>query len=740
MFATQFEAISARTAYPCWDEPAYKSHFEFSVSVPNTRDWIILANTEEKSRTIKSGKILATFARTNIKMSSYLVAFAVGEFDYVEATDSGVRFRIFTPPGQAKYAEFALDVTTKIVKHFGDRLGIPYSWINPKMDQISVPGIFENAMENQGLLTYYPPFLLADPTNATHVAYELVAEVTTHEISHQWYGDTITCPYWTSEYLQEGFARLFQYMATQYLFPEWEVFYEPAETASFGDISFYGWPYEHGMTADYQGMSPPVIVLDQHKKESSVMLYEKGASVNRMILLHFGEEKWFAGLGYHVQKWRERNPDVFDLMADFALVVDSDIEDKWLPWLLQRGFPVVEISLNENDGKITLRQEPISRYLPASEWWIPLQVYAEEEGHDGDGIVIDLELTGERQEYYLPFEHHFHLVTGNFNYTTFACVSYGKELNEMWRRNIRHAAAATAQTLDINLFVYQLAILTQMSHVKIEVALEMWRHLEREHFPSAKPDAVFSITSKFLQRSYTQVFKSFIVDDTDRVWRDVRREMAGGLKPLVEKYGWAGDASLAKLRDVVTFWAVFYGEEESVAKATAVWNALSFNTGADIQRAVFVEAARGNFTSVYLLVMNHKLLDKSTEDNLVNALQIGSPRGKCKDALKAILQKRLNKDRYDELKKVSGMMIWNGECREEAWRAYRDLADAAWKADGAAATGNVLAGMSGVFGTAARRNELRDFLKEHEQFVDSATRNSQVLLIDQNIDLVKMQS
>lgn len=137
-----------------------------------------------------------------------------------------------------------------------------YADINDKMDQIAVPSVLQDAMENQGLLTYDPSFLLvtdaAAPTPAQLRQQQFVALVTAHEISHQWFGDTVTNEYWNSEYLHEGFARYWQYVAVAAFFPEYDIW-----NGIFGgdfDIGFYGFTYNRGLDADYSGtMVAPVV-------------------------------------------------------------------------------------------------------------------------------------------------------------------------------------------------------------------------------------------------------------------------------------------------------------------------------------------------------------------------------------------------------------------------------------------------------------------------------------------------
>lgn len=128
-------------------------------------------------------------------MSTYLLAFVIGEFDYVQAqTQHGVLVRVYTPPGKSEAGVFALHCATKSLDAYDDFFGIPYPL--PKLDMVAIPEFAAGAMENWGLVTYREVDLLIDPTKASSNQKQRVCTVVTHELAHQWFGNLVTMTWW----------------------------------------------------------------------------------------------------------------------------------------------------------------------------------------------------------------------------------------------------------------------------------------------------------------------------------------------------------------------------------------------------------------------------------------------------------------------------------------------------------------------------------------------------------------
>lgn len=354
MATTQFEATDARRAFPCFDEPAHKAIFHVSLIVPKGKTAI--SNTLPISvAEHESNFEIIKFSPTP-KMSTYLLAFIVGDFEYIEGkTKSNIQVRVFTTPGKKHQAKFALDCAIKTLEFYEKYFDIAYPL--PILDMIAIPDFASGAMENWGAVTYRESALLVDENNSSTSNKQWVALVVAHELAHQWFGNLVTMEWWTHLWLNEGFASYIEYLAVDKLFPNWDIWTQ----FSTHDLGV-------ALRLDSLKSTHPIEVEVHHPDEIGEIFdevsYSKGASVIRMLADYLGEDKFRDGLRYYLKKHSYKNTETIHLWQAFEKVSGKSVSKMMHNWTSKPGYPVV--NANMVNGKIRFSQErffasPISR-------------------------------------------------------------------------------------------------------------------------------------------------------------------------------------------------------------------------------------------------------------------------------------------------------------------------------------------------------------------------------------------
>jgi aminopeptidase N len=216
---TQFEATEARRAFPCFDEPALKATFDVSLIVDTGDTAISNTKIERDTPGPVSGKHTVAFAPTPL-MSTYLVAWLVGDFRCTEGSSDGVPIRACASPDKVALTKFALDAAKWDLHYYDKYFGIKYPL--QKLDMVAIPDFEAGAMENFGCITFRESEMLVNKKNGSLDAKKDVATTVAHEISHQWFGDLVTPVWWDNLWLNEGFATWMETKAAATWKPKWE--------------------------------------------------------------------------------------------------------------------------------------------------------------------------------------------------------------------------------------------------------------------------------------------------------------------------------------------------------------------------------------------------------------------------------------------------------------------------------------------------------------------------------------
>lgn len=371
MLATQFEATDARKAFPCWDEPNVKAVFEISLTFPSSL--VGLSNMDEAERTEHDGLTTIRFNPSPI-MSTYLVAWVIGELEAVEATNSeGVLVRVWAPKGNAEQGRFGLDVACRTLAFFNGYFDIPYPL--PKMDMVAVPDFSAGAMENWGLVTYRTACLLFDEAHSSLKSKQRIAYVVCHELAHQWFGNLVTMDWWSDLWLNEGFATWVGWLASDFLFPEWDIWTEFVVDDCQAGLALDGLRSSHPIEV-------PVKNPDEIGQIFDSISYSKGASLIRQLVAFLTEDTFRTGLRAYLKRHKHGNARTQDLWASLAEASGQPVDRIMHAWTRVMGYPVLNVKCEESGDKLKLHLSQ-SRFLKSGDlkpeedetlWAIPLRL------------------------------------------------------------------------------------------------------------------------------------------------------------------------------------------------------------------------------------------------------------------------------------------------------------------------------------------------------------------------------
>ncbi|XP_063820233.1 aminopeptidase Q [Pseudophryne corroboree] len=380
LVGSELEPASARTVYPCFDEPALKA--TFNIRIVHNSSYVALSNMPaiavSEREDINGTKWTVTTFNTTLKMSTYITAFVVCDFDYVRTTWRGTEIRVWARKEvvQKGYANFALGIAGPILSFMEDLLNVTYPL--QKTDLVAMPEFDVAAMENWGLITFQELSLTYNPNQKFSNSKALTCLIVAHEIGHQWFGNLVTMKWWNDIWLNEGFASYMEYIGASFIDPNLKL----NELFMLHNLINI---FEKDALTSARTVSvkeEDINKVDHIKLLFDDFTYNKAAALVRMVSTFLTDNLFIKGISSYLKRFSFSNADQEDLWNHLQMFIDDQDEVK-LPtslkrimdsWTWQKGIPL--LTLNTSTGRLSQEQFKAADFENITSdnhtWFIPV--------------------------------------------------------------------------------------------------------------------------------------------------------------------------------------------------------------------------------------------------------------------------------------------------------------------------------------------------------------------------------
>ncbi|KAK1806864.1 hypothetical protein P4O66_005352 [Electrophorus voltai] len=623
--STHFEPTSARAAFPCFDEPAFKANF--SVRIRREGRHMAISNMPKLRTVVLPGGLFEDQFDVTVKMSTYLVAFIVCDFLSIsKKTQHGVQIRVlnmkysvilfyffsfcqcdcgqmsvYAIPEKISQAEFALDVAVRLLDFYDDYFDIPYPL--PKQDLAAIPDFQSGAMENWGLTTYRESALLFDPHKSSASDKLGITMIIAHELAHQWFGNLVTMQWWNDLWLNEGFAKFMEFVSVNITNPELQV-----------EDYFLEKCFE-AMEVDSLSSSHPVSTPVENPAQIQEMFddvsYDKGACILHMLREFLSPEVFKMGIVQYLKRYSYQNTINTHLWESLTTKRRSedelDVKVMMETWTLQEGFPLITVEVKGRE--VRLSQE---RYLKSDDpsqtsgflWHVPLTYVT-----SISRTVHRFLLKSKTDVLYLPKEVDW--IKFNVDMSGYYIVHYEgsgwDDLTSLLRHN--HTALSSNDRASLINNAFQLVS-------PGPVALPEPR--DRDHARDAGPRGNLCHSTRLMEKR-----------DMEALENQMKSYIVHLFRELIERQEWsdAGSVSERMLRSYLLLFACVRGHPPCVATATELFNKWRESDGSmslpnDVSLAVFAVGARTQEGWDFLFEKYRESMYTSIKSRIKSALSI----------------------------------------------------------------------------------------------------------------------
>ncbi|KAH0534698.1 hypothetical protein KQX54_007077 [Cotesia glomerata] len=373
LVATNLREIYARSVFPCWDEPGYRTIYKISVKHP--ANYHALSNMPIESTRMLSNRTVITAFENTVPISSYQVSVVVS--DYKSLSNHDQKLNVYTKKNDSRFFEHVLLEQEKVLLKVEQYTGIPY--ILPTLNSVTVPQFMKAsvATSNPGLITYKAKKVKLISKNSAIVTYQTkktISQVVVLEVLQQWFENMVSPAWWNDLWLTKGIPVYLQYKFLDQLYPE-------LEATDFETIDSYQFIFITDAIARLNlpslasvPQSPSLI-----RKKLNIVNNIRSFVIIQMLEHVVTQDVFRLGL-YHFLKDNKYNAVTAE---DFWFSLQNAYDEKFVnnsfsikehmdPWLNQPGYPILKVTRNYESGLVTVSQ---SNSLPNHKdvtWSIPI--------------------------------------------------------------------------------------------------------------------------------------------------------------------------------------------------------------------------------------------------------------------------------------------------------------------------------------------------------------------------------